>query len=389
MFKVGSAWEKPGATGIAHLFEHLMFKNGFIKKLEKKGAVVNAYTQRDATVYYEMIDSSELETVIKMEADRLQNLVITQKDLEAEKKVVLEERSLRIESDFFAQQMEVMEELAFPKHPYGTPVVGYPADIQRLTLEECQEFFDFYYQPKNLLLIVSGDFDRENTRALIQKYYGPIYGKKVPDLKIPNVGQKKPLVQDEEIRKKIERPVETETILVGYRAPSMYSKDVNKLSMLSWALFGMSSSPGYRRLVREKQVALSVHAEMPKERVPYLFLISITMKKGVPASVALEELEKIFEEVKQGNLDARLLERVKKKLVFSTVNETKSVHTLASYLARGEFYFDDFSNYFETIKDYEQTTIEDLVRVAGLYFKPSQRIIVEMTPEQRAYAKGR
>lgn len=388
-FKVGSAWERPGATGIAHLFEHMMFKGTprysgkqFFHNLESKGALVNAFTQHDATVYYEVIPSKYLEHVIDMEADRLAHLSLTQADLDAERQVVKEERRLRVESNFGAQQLEALLKLAFPTHPYGWPPIGYQVDLDRLTLDQCKAFFNDFYQPGNAIVTIAGDFDYEQAKVWIEKYYGSIEGHAIRELtladeRLPNV----------EKRLEITRPVEAPSVLIGYYIPSMYSEDADKLAMLAWSLFGMSSSRANVRLVREKRVALSVGAEAGLERYPYLFMISAELKRGASTKQTEEELYRLIEEAKEEPVSEAEIERVKNGLVYSTINEGKSPTGVASWLASGEYYYGDYNHIFGKLDRYQKMRPSDLQEVARKYLSANNRVVVVMRPEKASAKK--
>ena len=383
-FKVGSAWEKPGSTGIAHLFEHMMFKGTprysakkFFETLEGKGAMVNAFTQRDVTVYYEVIAAKHLELVMDMESDRLANLVLSQADLDSERQVVKEERRLRVDSNFGAQHMEQLQKLAFPTHPYGWPVIGFQADLDRLSLDECRSFFHDYYQPGNAIVTVAGDFDYEQAKRWMTKYYGPIAGHRLPELDLP--------IEKNEHREKrleINRPVKAESILIGYYIPSMYSADAEKLSMLAWAFFGMNSSRVTRSLVHEHQLAMSVSADASLEKFPYLFLVSADFKTGQASGPAEEEIYRLIEDAKTTLLSEAELERVKNGLIYSTVNEGKSPVGIASWLASGEFYWRDIEKVYSKLDEYHAMTPTDLRDVARRYLNKENRVVVVMKPDK-------
>ncbi|MEW6057093.1 MAG: pitrilysin family protein [Bdellovibrionota bacterium] len=381
-FKVGSAWEKPGSTGIAHLFEHMMFKGTprfsakeFYQRLESKGAVVNAFTQQDATVYYEVIASQHLEMVIEMEADRLSNLRFTKADLDSEREVVKEERRLRVDSNFTAQLIEHLQKMAFSKHPYGWPIIGYQEDLNRLSLEECVEFFKTYYQPANAVITIAGDFDYQKTREWIRKYYGPIKGHPVPQIKLDEEK-----TSGKEARSEIYRPVKAESIVMGYYVPSMYSEDAEKLSMLAWTLFGMSSSRANLRLVREKHIALNVGADASFKRFPFLFFIWAEMKHGIGAQVVERELDRLIEEIQRTPPSEDELARVKNALIYATVNEAKSPAGIASWLASGEFYWNDYRHVYKVLDAYHQVTPKDLQEMAMKYLRKENRVVAVMKP---------
>lgn len=388
-FKVGSAWERPGATGIAHLFEHMMFKGTprypgkmFTSILESKGAMLNAFTQQDATVYYEVIASQHLELVIDLESDRLANLTLTQADLDSEREIVKEERRLRVDSDFGSQLHEEMLKKAFPSHPYGWPVIGYQADLNKLTLEQCREFFKNYYQPGNAVVTIAGDFEYDHARKLIEKYYGPIKGHPVPELKLQEA---KPA--GKEVRLEIKRPVKAETLQIGYYIPSMFHEDAEALSILAWTLFGMTSSRANIKLVREKQIALDVGADASIKRFPNLFLVYAAMKSGVPAEQAQKEIDALIEEIKARPPSVEEVERVKNAITYATVNDAKSPAGIASWLAGGEFYWGDYKHMFKTLEKYQKLTPEDLQRVARKYLNNDNRVVAIMRPEKSKAAQ--
>ena len=383
-FKVGSAWEKPGATGIAHLFEHMMFKGTprfsakeFHRRLERKGAVINAFTHQDATVYYEVIASQHLEMVIDMEADRLANLTLTQADLDSEREVVKEERRLRVDSDFGAQQIEKLTKLAFPNHPYGWPVIGYQKDLDALTLEQCREFFKNYYQPANAVVTIAGHFDRKQAQAWIEKYYGAIAGHPVKPLNIAPA-----VMPGRELRAEMKRPVNAESLQIGYFIPSMFEGDADKLSMLAWTLFGINSSRANLKLVREKQLVLDIGAEASPKRFPFLFLVWAGMKSGVPAVAAEREIDLLIEEIKKNPPTLEELNRVKNAIRYAVINEAKSPAGVASWLASGEFYWGNYRHIFQTLAKYDEITPQDLSRMAQKYLRKENRVLVVMKPER-------
>jgi zinc protease len=381
-FKVGSAWEKPGATGIAHLFEHMMFKgtprvpaSQFHERLEGKGAIVNAFTHQDATVYYSVISSEHLESVIELEADRLENLTFGKRELDSEREVVKEERRLRVDSDFGAQQMEVLLKLAFPDHPYGWPIIGYQEDLNRLTLEQCRQFFRDYYQPGNAIVTIAGDFNFEKALEWINKYYGSIKGHPVKKLDLaPTVAAGR------ELRAEIQRPVRAESLQIGYYIPEMYNDDSEKLALLSWTLFGMASSRANAKLIREKQLVLDIGAEATPKKYPYLFLIYAALKTSTSSVLVEHEIDALIDEIKNKPPDAAELERVKNAIRYAVINEAKSPAGIASWMASGEFYWGDYTHLFKSLARYEQVTPEELSEVARKYLNKSNRVVVVMKP---------
>jgi zinc protease len=180
-YGVGGADEAPGKTGLAHFFEHLMFKgttkyptNSFDNLLDENGVERNAFTNLDNTVFYERTSPALLELMMDLEADRMQNLVLTPGVLEQERKVVQEERRLRTDSDAYGTAVEKMNAVLFKVHPYGRPVVGLAEDVAKLTLDDAMNFYRAHYATANAVVLVVGDVVPTDVLKLAQKYYGPL-----------------------------------------------------------------------------------------------------------------------------------------------------------------------------------------------------------------------
>ena len=185
-YNVGSVDETYGKSGLAHFLEHLMFKgtekfkNGeFSDFISKNGGTENAFTSFDYTAYYQIIPSEKIEKILEMEADRMKNLVLSKKQIETEKSVILEERSQRIDSSPSSVLDESMRKSLFPNHTYGTPIIGWKHEIENLTYEDIFEFYNKYYDPSNAVLVLSGDIKIKDAKRITKKYFGKIKSNKV------------------------------------------------------------------------------------------------------------------------------------------------------------------------------------------------------------------
>src|SRR5262245_18725069 len=175
-FKVGSRNERPGITGISHLFEHMMFNGSgkfgpkvFDRLIESGGGYSNGSTWYDATNYYEEVSSESLETVLDLESDRMRALLITPENLEQERSIVKEERRLRTDNSTEGKVFELLMANAFIASPYRWPVVGWEPDLNNISLDDCKEYFRTYYAPNNAIVVIVGDVDTERTRTLMEK----------------------------------------------------------------------------------------------------------------------------------------------------------------------------------------------------------------------------
>src|SRR5919199_5749176 len=180
-FRVGSRNERPGITGISHLFEHMMFNGSkkygpkeFDRRLESAGGTSNAYTSNDLTAYYEDFASEALPLVLDLEADRMASLTIDDASLAREREVVKEERRFRADNDLDGMMDEALSALSFLAHPYRWPVIGWMADIESIGRHDCEHYFRTYYAPNNCTLVLVGDFDPEGALKRIEQLYGGI-----------------------------------------------------------------------------------------------------------------------------------------------------------------------------------------------------------------------
>ncbi len=187
-YRVGAADEEPGESGLAHFLEHLLFKGTktvkpgeFSRTIARIGGRDNAFTSYDFTAYFQRVAAHELETIMRLEADRMQNLVLTDEVVLPERDVVLEERRSRTDNSPAAQLREQVRRALYLNHPYGRPVIGWMSEIQQLTTENALAFYRKHYAPNNAMLIIAGDTTLEKVRALAEKYYGPIPRRAVPE----------------------------------------------------------------------------------------------------------------------------------------------------------------------------------------------------------------
>src|SRR5256886_2585158 len=236
-FRVGSRNERPGITGISHLFEHMMFNGSrkygpkeFDRRLESAGGSSNAYTSNDLTAYYEDFASDALPLVLDLEADRMASLTIDDVSLAREREVVKEERRFRTDNDIDGMMDEALGALAFLAHPYRWPVIGWMTDIEAITRQDCERYFRTYYAPNNCTLVLVGDFDTAAALKQIEKLYGPIpAGGPLPKVAIGEPRQKGAR------RAVIRYPSQAPAVLAGFRGPCRREPDPRVLDLLQAA----------------------------------------------------------------------------------------------------------------------------------------------------------
>jgi len=314
-YAVGSRNERPGRTGFAHLFEHMMFqgsanvpKNRHFELIEQAGGSLNASTWFDRTNFYETLPSNHLELALWLESDRMGWMLpaMTQEKLENQQEVVKNERKERYDNRPYGDWDERIQALAFPSsHPYHHSVIGSMEDIGAATLEDVAEFFETFYVPNNAVLTLAGDFDSDSALDLIERYFGEIpSGASIP----PLPGEVEiPAVMGDTVREEVVADVPLPRVYLAVRVPPITAEGFHTAEVAATVLGGGKASRLYRSLVREKRVAKDVLAYLfPLQTSASLLLFWVTGYPGADPETLeralLEELEGLAS-VGQGELD--------------------------------------------------------------------------------------
>ena len=262
-YNFGSGVEEKGKSGLAHFMEHLMFKgtrkfpdNYYSNFIAKIGGSENAFTSYDYTAYYQIFPKYELEKIMQMEADRMVNLTLTEKNVEIEKKVILEERFQRVESDPSAKLDESMKSILFPNHYYGRPIIGWRHEIEDLTFKDVLMFYKKHYIPNNAVLVLSGDVDFEEVKKISKKYFGRHKKGKVAF----GMNTKDPLIETL-INVEMKHPTVKQKIWKKFYRVDSYKKSIKKGLALDIGLKILSSGSSsllYENLVNKKKVFSAV-----------------------------------------------------------------------------------------------------------------------------------
>lgn len=387
-FRVGSRDEEEGYSGIAHLFEHMMFKGAkrykdkdFDKILRATGANYNAFTTFDMTGYNIDLPSHLLELAIDMESDRLEFLQMNEANLTSEREVVKEERRFRIDNSVGGSLFENMFGSLFTKSNYRWLTAGHMADIERITLDKCKEFFRQYYSPNNAIIIVSGDIQIPKTKSLIEKFYGHMKPQNImrpPSVKEPEFDKPK--------RKVVERELDAEVFSVAYLTEAVAS-DVNyALDVLSDVLGQGTSSRLYDRMVRKLQTVDSITAYNYELKDAGAFIIQASMKSSASASdreAALRAIEGELYRLRTQTISERELNRAKTRVMKRFVDSLKEVSARARLLGHAEVFYNDYRVLFRDLEKYQAVTAEQVRSAAGKYLTPKRSSTTIMSRKQK------
>ncbi len=335
-YKVGSADETPGKTGIAHYLEHLLFKgtekfpNGkFSEIVAENGGRENAFTSRDYTGYFQNIAADRLELMMEMEADRMRNLVVGDDDWQAERDVVGEERRTRTDNVPSAKFREQFSAALYLGHPYGTPVIGWKAEVEALTKEDALEFYARFYAPKNAILVVAGDVDPVEVEALAKKYYGKIESVDLPEhirgVEPPHLAERRISMTDP----RVAQP----QFMRGYLAPSYITAkpgEAEGLVLLADILGGGSTRRMQRVLTRDADMAIYAGAYYSGLARDHGEFVVYAGPKGDTSLAAIEgAVDWMLEDLLENGVTEEELARSKKSLIADEIYSQDSQRALA------------------------------------------------------------
>ena len=391
-YRVGSRNELPGATGLAHFLEHMMFKGtpthgrGEISRLiELNGGRDNAFTTKDMTGYHVSIAADRLDLVLGLEADRMRNLLLAPAEIDSERKVVMEERRTRIDDDPEGVVYEAMSSIAFLAHPYRWPIIGWMSDIARINPGELRAFYDTYYRPNNAILVIAGDVKAPAVLAQVRRHFGPIPRGATP----APVTALEPDQSDERrviVRKEA---AQLPVVNIAWHVPNFRSEDAPALELLSTLLSEGRASRLYRHLVYDKRMALGAGGEYSYSSLdPTLFWFFATLLPGQSPESVEQALLAEVEQLKKEPVPAEELTRARNQIEASFVWEQDSVFTRASALGRFEMLgswrmLDDF------LPKVRAVTAADLQRVAQRYFPVDRKNVSILPPAEPAPAAAR
>jgi zinc protease len=380
-FRVGSRHEREGTTGIAHLFEHLMFnqteshaQGEFDRLLEAAGGDTNAATWVDWTYYRDNLPQAELELVIALESDRMAHLRLGEEQVESEREVVANERRYRVEDDVDGFLSEELYKHAFTVHPYHWPTIGWMRDIEAISIEDCRAFYRTYYAPNNATLVVVGSVDEERALDLIARHYGGLAPQEIPADRATVEPE-----QTAERRASFAKPVMAEKLRMGFQGPRFVDEDWAPLEVASEILFGGNSSRLHRALVTDTEIASSTHASIAPFRDPGLFEISVAMQRGHGADEAERLIDDELERLRTRPLHPGELATAKTRLETRFWRELRPNSGKAEALGHFENTAGDYRRLFTVADSLRRVGDDDVQRVARRYLVPSRRTVIVAT----------
>ena len=383
-YHVGSKNERPGRTGFAHFFEHMMFKGsknvepeGHPSYVSSVGGQSNAYTNEDATVFWETVPSQYLPLVLWLEADRLASLRIDEKVFKTEREVVKEERRMRIENQPYGRLQEIIAEQAFTVHPYKHPVIGSMQDLDAASVDDVREFFRTYYVPNNATAVLVGDFDPKEALALVTQYLGrvPASGKPVPR----DIPKEPPQTKEKRVTLHEDWPLPA--VVVAHHITYDGNPDSYPLHVASKILSDGQSSRIYRKLVYETGIALAAFGGGNIIEDPNLFFAVAIVQPGHTTEEAEKALIAELDKLRREPVSAAELQQAKNQFARDYILGRESVQSKADTLGHAAVIHDDIKTADGEFDIFQGLTTADVQRVARTYFTPENRLVLTILPK--------
>jgi len=391
-YHVGSKNERPGRTGFAHLFEHMMFKGsknvepeGHPSWISSVGGQSNAYTNEDSTVFWQTFPAQYLPLVLWLEADRMASLRIEEKIFQTEREVVKEERRMRVENQPYGRLNEIVYDQAFSVHPYKHPTIGSMKDLEAASIEDVRDFFRTYYVPNNATLVLVGDFDTKEATALVQQYLGrvPKSARPVPR----DIPQEPP--QTKERRVRLEENWPLPVVVVAYHITFDGNPDSYPLHIASKVLSDGESSRIYRKLVYETQLALAAFGGGNIIEDPNLFFAVAIVQPGQKPEDAVNALIAELDGLRTQPISQDELQQAKNQWTRDYILSRESNKEKASQLGHAVVIHNDVKTADGEFDIFMNTTAADVQRVAQTYFKPENRLVLTIMPRGTPTGGGR
>ncbi len=384
VYHVGTKNESPGKSGFAHFFEHLMFEGSknvkrgeFFKYIASNGGKNNAYTNHDETCYYEILPSDRLPLALWLESERMFHAKIDKESIDVQRKVVKEEKKMRIENQPFSKAVsEIIPSLLFKKHPYKYPIIGFDKDLDTTTEEDYKKFYETYYVPNNAILVIAGDFDMNEARNLINKYFSSI-----PKGKINLLKKIEEAPIDQEIFSTyMDKNTKVPGVFFSYRVPKIIDQDSYVLKIIDHILSSGESSRIMKNVVNKKQMASYAGSFLDSMEDYGTFIIYGLINPGITLDQLTNVMDEEIETLKEKGITQYELEKQKNFFEKKFLSENYSMSGIADSLAHYSLYYKNTDLINTDIEKYRKISVEDIKRVANKYLNKNCRVRLYNVP---------
>ncbi|MBI4752367.1 MAG: insulinase family protein [Acidobacteria bacterium] len=384
-YHVGAKDEKPGQSGFAHLFEHIMFKGTkhiaqeeYPRLIEETGGIQNAGTLQDYTFYWQTVPANYLERVLWMESERMKSLTVNEQNFASERQVVLEEKKLRFDNTPLGKIYALLLSNVFKTYPYAHLPIGSEEDLNAATVADVKAFHDRYYVPDNATVIIVGDFNTAEVIKQIGKYFDDVPASATP---VPRIKLEEPEWTEERRSVVYDARLPFGGVTIAYPTVSANHPDRHALELLSNILARGETSRLYRSLVYDKQLAIFAAGRNEPLELAGIFSFQAAMAVGKTAEEGEAALLAEIDKVKAEPVSEQELNRSKAQLISSLVRQRQTVQGKADNIGYATVIMGDYRLVNSELQKYQAVTIKDLQRVAQTYFNPWKRLVIYFLPE--------
>jgi zinc protease len=387
LYHVGSSREKPGKTGFAHFFEHMLFQNSenvgkgvFFKKIDDLGGSFNGGTWNDGTVYYEVVPKDALEKILWMESDRMGFLIntVTQGALDREKDIVINEKRQRVDNQAYGHADFVIDQNLYPaSHPYSWQVIGSMDDLRSATLQDVKEFYDKYYCVNNATMVIAGDFDAAQVKAMIQKYFGEFTPRTKAETMKPMpavLTETKKLYHEDNFARLPELTIVIPTV-------ETYNPDSYALDVLADLLAEGKKAPLYKEVVENKKLAAEISVYNQTLELAGKFNISVKAFENTSLDSVMAAINEGFNQFEKNGFNESDLQRIKNIRETAFYNSISSLLGKSFQLVQANVFGGDPARMMDDVKLLNEVTSADVMRVYNKYIKGKNFVATSFVPK--------
>lgn len=387
MYHVGSKNEKPGKSGFAHFFEHLLFEGSeniergeFDKHITNNGGANNAFTSQDKTYYYDLLPSNHLETGLWLESERMLHAKVEDIGIETQREVVKEERRLRIDNQPYGTFLEVALRNTYSEHPYKSTVIGTMEDLNAAEESDYVNFYKDFYTPNNAVLTIAGDIDIAAAKKLVNKYFATI-PVKTADADIYRPSSKMAPVTGTQVDTVYDN-IQLPAVIQTFRIPAMGTPDYYAVDMLTTLLAGGRSSRMFKSIVDDQQLALQVGNFAFDNEHPGMAVAFAICNQDADPSTVKDAIDKEIMKAQNDLISEEEFQKLKNQKESSFIQSNAKIEGIAQSLANYHMFYGDASLINNELDRYLAVTREDIQRVAKQYFSTKNRSLITYLPKK-------
>jgi predicted Zn-dependent peptidase len=382
-YNVGSRNERPDRTGFAHLFEHMMFqgsenvpKAGHFQHIMKAGGTMNGTTSSERTNYYETLPANQLPLALWLESDRMRSLAVTQENLDNQREAVKEEKRLRYDNQPYGQIFDLINEMIYQNFANAHSTIGSMEHLDDASVEDVQEFFRIYYAPNNAVLSISGSFEIETSKELVETYFGDIPKQTLP----PELDVNEPTEVANTYREWEDKLAPFPAFLIGWKIPKRRTPEFNALYLAGKMLYDGDSSRLYQKLVKGDESVIQLFGFTDERRGPSSIFVGAIPKPDKDVSKIRDVIMHEIRDIAENGPDAKEMQKVSNQLVNDAVRTRQSSMSRAQQIAEFALYDGDPNLFNSDLEELLAVTPDQIKAAVAQYLNTENRALLDIRP---------